>query len=478
MFIRGSAIAAVSALLLALTVQIAFAAETRVAPLPDASASPSPAAAATPEVTPKPERFSVHAQLTNTQQYHGAFSAAYSGPMSLAPQADTAKTVDATVFFGVRIASNTEFYVNPEVDQGFGLGQPRPPGKSYFGTAGIAGFPSGEAYKVGSYSSYGRIMRTFVRQTINLGGGDLQAVDPDINQLGGSIDPAHIIVTAGKFSVVDVFDTNPYAHDTKHDFLNWTIIDMGAFDYAADAWGYTYGASAEWTAAHSTLRVGLFQLSKVPNQIAIENAPFDEYSSVIEYEKPTSFLGRHPGSIKGLVYADIGYMGPYADAVSAALIADSLPNTADVRTSKHIKTGTGINIAQEIAPNIGVFARLSAMNGTYEAYEFTDVDSSMSTGLSIDGHLYHRQDDSFGIAGAFNNLSAPARQYFADGGIGILVGDGSLSYGGERILETYYSLGITKDFGLTLDYQYVKNPAYNVVRGPVSVYTLRYHAQI
>jgi high affinity Mn2+ porin len=440
------------------------------------SASPTPLSSASPNAPW--ERFSIHAQSTDTQQYHGAFPAATSGTQSLGAAADTAKTVAATLYLGVRLWKGGEYYLSPEIDQGFGLGQPSPRGTPYFGTIGVAGFVSGEAYKVGRDSSYGRIERNFLRQTFNLGGGDPQKIDPGIDQLAGSVDPRHLVVTAGKFAVTDIFDNNTYAHDPSNDFLNWTIIDMGSFDYAADAFGYTYGASAELTSGQSTLRAGLFQLTHQPNSIAIESVPFLQYSQMVEFEQRTSFFGGHPGAIKALVYADDGYMGSYADAIAAAVGTGGPPNTAAVRQDRHVKPGGGLNIAQEIAPDIGAFARLSAMNGTYETYDFTDVDRSISGGLSINGYLYHRPGDSFGVGGALNALSRPAIQYFADGGLGLLIGDGSLSYGGERILETYYRAAFTKYFGLTFDYQRIVNPGYNTVRGPVSVFGLRYHVQM
>jgi high affinity Mn2+ porin len=427
----------------------------------------------------QPERVSLHAQATTVQQYHGGFPAAYSGPQSLSAKPDTAKTFDATLFIGARLGKRTEFYVDPEVDQGFGLGSPATaPDQPYNGTFGAAGFPSAEAYKVGRDSSYGRIQRIFFRQVLNFGGGAAQPIAPDINQLGGSIDPNNLIVTAGKFGVVDVFDNNPYAHDPKNDFLNWCIVDMGAFDYPADAWGYTYGASAELSSERSTARVGIFQLSAVPNQIEIEHQPLRQYGTVVELEERTSLFGGHPGAIKGLVYADTGYVGSYADALALAAQTGTLPSTANVRNDKHVKVGAGINIAQEIAPNIGVFGRASAMNGTYEADEFTDIDRSLSAGLSVSGALYHRPDDTFGLAGALNALSPPAKEYFAAGGLGILIGDGTLSYAGERILETYYRLGVTKYVGFTFDYQYITNPGYNTARGPISIYGLRYHVHV
>jgi len=429
-----------------------------------------------PSPTPRQQRFSVHAQSTVTQQYHQGFPAAYSGAQSLYNQPDNARTFDVTLYLGARLWSGACAYVNPELDEGFGLGNPGAPGQPYNGTFGVAGFVSGEAYRLGSATSYARIQRAFVRQVIDLG-GDPQPVVPDANQIGGSVTTRNLTLTAGKFAVTDVFDDNPYAHDPRNDFLNWSIIDMGAFDYAADAWGYTYGISAELAGRTSTVRAGLFQLSKVPNDIAIESQPLLQYSPIVEYERRTSLFGGHPGSIKALVYYDEGFFGPYADAVDAARGTGRVPSTADVR-SKHLKAGGGINLAQEVAAHVGVFARASAMNGTYEADEFTDIDRSLSAGASVDGGLYRRPNDAFGFALAFNSISAPAQEYFAAGGLGVLVGDGGLTYGGERIEEMYYKLGIATYGAITADYQHVGNPAYNTVRGPVSIFGLRYHVAL
>ena len=65
--------------------------------------------------------------------------------------------------------------------------------------------------------------------------------------LGGGGGANRVVFTVGKFAVTDVFDTNRYAHDARSDFLNWTALDAGTLDYAADAWGYTVGAAAQGT---------------------------------------------------------------------------------------------------------------------------------------------------------------------------------------------------------------------------------------
>ena len=77
-----------------------------------------------------------------------------------------------------------------------------------------------------------------------------------------------------------------------------------------------------------------------------------------------------------------------------------------------------------------------------------------------------------------NELSSSARTYFAAGGLGILIGDGTLiHYDSENIIETYYSVSIAEGFALAADYQFIAHPAYNRDRGPVSVLGMRVHVQ-
>jgi high affinity Mn2+ porin len=411
-----------------------------------------------------PEDWSLHAQTTFTDQYHPAFTSPYRGTDSLDPGSRGNETFDATMFAGVRLWDGGGAYINPEIDQGFGLSD----------TVGIAGFPSGEAYKIGKADPYIRVQRLFIRQTIDLG-GDVENIEPDANQLGGTRTADNLVITVGKFSVPDIFDTNSYAHDPRGDFLNWSILDSGAFDYAADSWAYTYGIAGEWTQSWWTLRVGLFDLSRVPNQADLVRG-FGEYEFVTEGEERHQLRGRN-GKIKLLFYSNRGRMGDYNDAVQLGLQTDSLPSTALVRKPA-TRPGVAINIEQQLYDDLGAFARVSANDGSKETYEFTDINQSIAIGLSLQGTSWGRSADTIGLAGVVNALSESARHYFAAGGIGLLVGDGQLhQYGTEDILETYYSAHITDWLSATADYQFIANPAYNPQRGPVSVFGIRLHAQ-
>ena len=413
--------------------------------------------------TPTNERWSIHGQLTNVTQWHPQFRSPYSGTNSLDSNGHSAETTDLTLYAGLRLWRGAEVWINPEIDQGFGFNN----------TVGVAGFPNGEAYKIGADTPYLRIPRAFIRQVIPLGGSE-ELITSGANQLAGSKTSDNVTVTLGKFSVVDIFDTNSYAHDPRADFLNWSVIDAGPFDYAADAWGFTYGAAAEWTQGWWTLRGGLFELSKVPNG-KIVSVNFSQYVLVSELETRYQWQD-HPGKIKVLGFVNKGRMGSYRDAVERARQVGDTPDIALVRR-RGSRAGVTVNVEQELSSDLGAFARFGFNDGSKEAYEFTEINKSLSAGLSLKGNRWGRPNDTLGIAGVVNTLSVAGREYFSAGGLGILIGDGRLNYAAEKIMEIYYSLQLGKYAKFSLDYQHVANPAYNRDRGPVSIYGVRLHSE-
>jgi high affinity Mn2+ porin len=439
----------------------------------DAGPTPTTAPTTAPTLAPDaataepaaPESWAVHGQTTTTLQGNPAFRSPYQGPQSLSPAANARETFDATLYLGVRPWQGAEIWVNPEIDQGFGLSN----------TLGVAGFPSAEAYKIGQRDPYLRVQRLFIRQTIDLG-GEAQTVDPDQNQLGGTQTANRIVITAGKFSVGDIFDTNQYAHDPRGDFLNWSIVDAGAWDYAADAWGYTYGAAGEWYQDWWTIRAGLFDLSTTANSTDLDPVFLSQAQVNLELEERHQ-LWDQPGKLKLLFYLGRARFGTYADALALGAATGTTPNVSLVSNYRS-KYGFGLNLEQQIRPDLGLFARASWAQGDVQAYDFTDISASGSTGISLKGASWGRKDDTVGAAVAINSVSGIARDYFNAGGLGILIGDGQLPKSGlEQIFETYYSLAAFSWATVTADYQFINNPAYNRQRGPVSVLALRLHAQ-
>jgi high affinity Mn2+ porin len=245
---------------------------------------------------------------------------------------------------------------------------------------GVAGYPSGEAYKLGKEDPYVLVQRGFLRQTINLG-GETEKLDPDLNQLGGTQTANRLVFTVGKYSIVDIFDTNTYAHDPRNDFLNWSIIDQGAFDYAANAWGFTYGGAAEWYQDWWTARAGVFDLSLEPNSAALSDYGFAQGQFVAEQEERHR-LRDQPGKLKLLYWLTRGNLGTYLDAIALGQATGQTPSTAGVRSFR-TKDGIGLNLEQQLAADLGVFARASLSQGTVEEVDFTDINQSISAGLSL-----------------------------------------------------------------------------------------------
>jgi high affinity Mn2+ porin len=128
--------------------------------------------------------FAVHGQTTFVEQYAPPFRSPYVGPNSLIPNQGR-ETWDTTLGVGVKLWRGAELWFDPEIDQGFGLSR----------TEGVAGFPAGTAFKVGSSVPYARIQKGFLRQTIDLG-GDSKKVDAGFNQFAGS-QKDRLVVTLG-----------------------------------------------------------------------------------------------------------------------------------------------------------------------------------------------------------------------------------------------------------------------------------------
>jgi high affinity Mn2+ porin len=190
------------------------------------------------------------------------------------------------------------------------------------------------------------------------------------------------------------------------------------------------------------------------------------------------WLFSQPGKLRLLGWINSAFAGSYAGALDLVALNPGLGPTdaLDQTRQGRIKYGFIVNLEQAISDQFGIFSRLSWNDGKNEIMAFTDIDASASFGGVWRGTSWGRPLDRIGVAGAINALSSDHRAFIAAGGLGILIGDGQLNYRKEKILETYYSIGLDKWTFLTLDYQFITNPAYNADRGPVSIYTARFHA--
>jgi high affinity Mn2+ porin len=421
--------------------------------------------AASPEADATPEGWAIHGQTTFTDEYHPAFRSPYSGAQSLNGGSRGDETWDVTLYGGLRLWHGAEVWVNPEVNQGFGLSN----------TFGVAGFPSAESYKLGAQDPYVRVQRVFLRQTIDLD-GEMEKVDPDQNVLGGSQSANRIVLTVGKFAATDVFDTNKYAHDARNDFLNWSVIDAGTYDYAGDAWGYSYAMAAEWYQDWWTIRAGLFDLPTTPGYKFLNPRLFSQVQYQMELEERHTLFGQ-PGKLKLTGFLTRGDIGLFKDAITQAAATGTVADTGNVPMYRS-RGGVSLNLEQQITEDLGLFFRAGWADGSGQIESFTDIDVAVSGGVSLSGNRWGRPDDTVGLAVARNDISRHFKNYLNDGGVGILIGDGILPNSGpETIIEGFYSLAAFKYAHVTADYQFINNPAYNADRGPVSVLGIRLHAQ-
>jgi high affinity Mn2+ porin len=413
---------------------------------------------------PESTDWNVHAQTTFIASAYPAFRSPYAGTNSLPGGGQARETWTTTAFLGVRLWQGGEFYFNPELAQGFGLN----------GTLGLAGFPNGEAQKAGTAFPKYRPQRYYLRQTFGLGGEQEDVADA-ANQLPGKRDIDRITLVIGRFAVGDFFDGNSYAKDPRADFMNWAMWSSAAYDFPADLPGYTRGAVAELNRKDWAVRAGVFEVPTAPNSDVLT---FKTGGAVVEFESRYAIFDQ-PGKLRLGAFANSGNTGNYRQALAIEGADPTLDINNVTMNIRHdnLKYGFYANAEQQIARDIGLFARASWNDGQNEILSFTDIDRSLSGGLSIKGSYWGRPSDTIGVGGAINGLSSAHRDFLAAGGLGLLIGDGRLNYSHERILETYYAFAIDKNFTFTADYQLITNPAYNADRGPVSIFSGRLHGE-
>jgi high affinity Mn2+ porin len=406
--------------------------------------------------------YSAHAQGTVVDSVHDVFHAPYTGPNSLLRSEPHATSETTTFFFAARLCEGFEFVFNPEVAGGRG----------FSGSDGIAGFPNGEITRVGVVEPTPYFARLFFRQTIGFG-GEKETVEDGVNQIAGTRDVNRLTIAAGRFSMTDVADDNRFSHDPRTQFLAWSIMYNGAWDYPANVRGYTDAIAIDFNQKYWALHYGIGAVAAVANGAALDPRFLDANGQVLEWLGRYKLFGDRPGNLRLLAYLNRAHMGDYAEALALMPVNPQVTLTRAYR----YKYGFGLSWDQELTKNVGVFGRLGWNDGHTEAWMFTPIDRLAELGLWIRGRPWCRPHDQFGLAYCINGLARDHREYLAAGGLDFNIGDGKLNYGQEMILESVYNLGVTKNILFSLDFQEVWNPAYNRDRGPVTIFQGRFHIE-
>ena len=432
---------------------------------------PAPPATPAETVPPRsttawlPERLLLGFQGTTVGQWKPSLRSPYQAANSLRPEEEGGYTISGTLYLGARPWRYTEIFVNPEAIHVDNLS----------GLHGLGGPSNGEAQKSGGGTATLYLARAFVRQTIPLGGEAL-TLETAANQFALATRRRRLVITAGNLSILDVFDGNSVTHDPRTQFLNWALLTHGAFDFAADARGYTWGLAVECYLDAWAIRAGRFLGPKNSNGLALDFHVFTHYGDNLEIEHAHSIHG-WPGRVRLLGFRNHERMGAFADAVSAALASGGTPALDGVRRDQS-KLGFGVAVDQSLGLDATAFLRGSWNDGRTETYSFTEIDHSLAAGASLRGPLWRRPDDTVGAAWVMDGLSGSHRDYLAKGGLGFFIGDGQLDYRPEQIVEVYYSALTFRGLWLTADYQHVTNPAYNADRGPANFLGARLHVEL
>jgi high affinity Mn2+ porin len=411
---------------------------------------------------PEHQNWLFHIQGTEIAQGQPGFHSPYAGTNSLRSEDTFKQSSSVDIYLGAHLWPGGEIYFNPEYYQGFGLGN----------THGIAAFPNAENYKIGQ--KIGDIFNAhlFLRQTFGLG-GEQEEIPGDQLQLAERVDISRLTFTVGRLSVGDQFDANAYAHSARTQFLNWILVDNGAFDYAADSVGVIEGATVELNQKNWALRYGWFDVPRVSNGLAKDGHFLKAWQQVLEFEQRYS-VWDHPGKVRLLGWLERAHMGSYRETLANPALMEDITLTRRYR----YQYGFALDMEQEIVKDFGAFLRASWRDGESEVWQFTDIDQSVSAGFQLKGGRWHRPNDTVGLAGILDGLSSAHRDFLAAGGLGPLIGDGKLPhYAAEGVLEMYYDMEVIKNVHLAIDYQLVANPGYNSDRGPVNVFSSRFHFQ-
>ncbi len=409
-----------------------------------------------------PDWLGAHSQGTVVSQGNWKFHSPYEGPNSLRPILNYRTTETATLYLDGKLWDGADVVFNPEISGGEGLSR----------TLGMAGFPNGEATRVGRPQPTPYVARLFLRQVIGLGGGQ-EDVEDGPNQFAGKRDVDRVTVRIGKMAATDVFDDNAYSHDPRTQFLNWSLMTNGAWDYPANTRGYSYGITVEYNQKDWAWRYGIFGEPAEANGEDIDPRFLKANGNVTEFEYRFDADGR-PGKVRLLGYWNNAHMGSYREALQLAALTGTPPDVTLTRAYR-TKYGFGLNLEQELDDDLGMFARLGWNDGQTESWAFTEIDRTAEVGLVWKGTSWCRPEDRFGLAAVVNGLSAAHRDYLAAGGLGFIIGDGALRYGPEEIVEAFYNLQVRKGIVIGFDVQGVNHPAYNRDRGAAAIAGVRAH---
>jgi len=417
-------------------------------------------------------RWWVSGQINIIPQGHGDFPALYSGPESLNPKSEFRASRIFTLYTAARVTNRSDIVFDLEEASGNGISN----------SLGLAGYTNIDVVRVPGQgtplSTAPYMARAMFRYVFPLGQKTKEAEPGPLGVLR-SLPLRRLEFRAGKFALADFFDVNPVGSDSHLQFLNWTMVNNGAWDFAADTRGYTYAAMLEYDGGAWALRFAEALMPTVANGIALDGNLRRARGENLELELHPRLLVQKPAEVRLLSYVNHANMGDYRQAVDLFLEGKTpRPIIEGTRQQGRVKYGFGVNLEQPLSANLRAFGRFGWNEGRHESFAYTEVNQTFAFGADYAGVRWHRRHDKIGAAFVTNGISGDHQEYLKLGGLGFLLGDGTLRYGRENIFEGYYNVHFWRGIYGALDLQQIANPGYNRDRGPVLVPALRLHVEL
>ena len=403
------------------------------------------------------------------------FHSPYQGTNSFIGRGEYKTSMVGTLYTALRrnysVRYNTDFIFNLEAAEGRGLSE----------ALGIAGFTNVDVVRNPNLGKVPYIARYEVHQVFGFT-NKTTSQQPGFFALAPSVPLRRVEIRVGKLTLPDFFDLNGPGSDVHLQFMNWTVDNNGAWDYAADTRGYTVGGMAEYDDRSWSIRYGIFAMPTVANGIDMDWAFSRAHGQNGEFELRHSLVPKRKGTQRVLFYANRAHMGTYREAVDdflngsdTAKYGVTIPTITLHEHFGALKYGLGYNTEQEMTENLRVFGRFGWNEGQHESFAYTEVDQTVELGADYTGTRWHRPVDKVAIAVVSNAIKADHQEYLKLGGLGFLLGDGNLNYGRENIVESYYTWHFWRGLSYSLDVQHIDNPGYNRDRGPIWVGSVRAH---
>jgi hypothetical protein len=441
---------------------------------PEAQAAPEQPAS--PTIFPHPDatRYYIAGQANIIFQAHGPFHSPYEGTNSLLGRGEYKTSLVGTLYMGAELVRNPARHLEAIYDE------ESAGGRGISEALGLAGFTNLDVVRNPNLGPVPYMARVQLHQTIGFSSKTVTSARGPFS-LATEVPERRLELRVGKMGLPDFFDLNSIGTDSHLQFLNWTIDNNGAWDYAADTRGYTYAAIVEYDDKNWSARYSLATMPTVANGINLDWSLKRASGQNMEVEWRHGLLGgllppERKGAMRLLGYVNHANMGDYRQQNIKFL--GGLTATPDITAhslQSTVKYGVGVNMEQELSENLRVIGRFGWNEGQHESFAYTEVDQTISFGGDYSGKAWGRANDKVGLACVSNAIKRDHQQYLKLGGLGFLLGDGKLNYAREDIVEGYYTLHTWRGLSYALDLQYIDHPGYNQDRGPVLVESVRMH---